>query len=209
MKSERKIIIILLLVIILFSLILIYKLNNTPKYDQKIYDQVYREYEEIISETDNKQFEENDNNLNQNNITYIKQNISGDEYKAIASINIEKINISYPIVNECTDEYLKVAPAKLFGPDPNQVGNFVVIGHNYNSNKFFSKLSKLENGDIVEITDRSKKKIKYKVYDKYEIDESDFSCMSQNTNGKIELTLITCINFKRDKRLVVKCIAEE
>ena len=44
----------------------------------------------------------------------------------------------------------------------------------------------------------------YKVYDKYIVDETDMRCTSQETNGKIELTLITCDN-DNTKRLVVKC----
>ena len=44
----------------------------------------------------------------------------------------------------------------------------------------------------------------YKVYDKYIVDATDMSCTSQETNGKIELTLITC-DKDNTKRLVVKC----
>ena len=36
----------------------------------------------------------------------------------------------------------------------------------------------------------------YYVYDKYEINDNDMSCTSQETNGKIELTLITCTSKK-------------
>ena len=44
----------------------------------------------------------------------------------------------------------------------------------------------------------------YKVYDIYIVDETDMRCTSQETNGKMELTLITCDNDNK-KRLVVKC----
>ena len=44
----------------------------------------------------------------------------------------------------------------------------------------------------------------YKVYDKYIVDETDMRCTEQETNGKIELTLITCDN-DNTKRLIVKC----
>ena len=44
----------------------------------------------------------------------------------------------------------------------------------------------------------------YKVYDTYIVDETDMSCISQETNGEIELTLITCAD-DNTKRLVVKC----
>ena len=47
-----------------------------------------------------------------------------------------------------------------------------------------------------------------KVYDKFIIDPNDNSCTSQLTNGKTEITLITCYYQPGDvhasKRLVVK-----
>ena len=46
----------------------------------------------------------------------------------------------------------------------------------------------------------------YKAYDMYIVDETDMSCTSQETNGKIELTLITCAN-DNSKRLIVICRA--
>ena len=48
----------------------------------------------------------------------------------------------------------------------------------------------------------------YKVYDKYLVDEKDMRCTDQETNGKIELTLITC-DKDSTKRLVVKCRVED
>jgi hypothetical protein len=66
---------------------------------------------------------------------------------------------------------------------------------------------KLEKDDIVELTDMYGKKLTYKVYDIYEVKQTDFSCLNQETNGNIELTLITCIKYQKNKRLIVKCIA--
>ena len=37
----------------------------------------------------------------------------------------------------------------------------------------------------------------------YEIEKNDMSCTSQNTNGKKEITLITCNNSNK-KRFIVK-----
>ena len=44
----------------------------------------------------------------------------------------------------------------------------------------------------------------YNVYDIYIVDETDMTCTNQETNGNIELTLVTCASDRR-KRLVVKC----
>lgn len=45
----------------------------------------------------------------------------------------------------------------------------------------------------------------YEVYKNYETNYDDLSCTSQETNGKREITLVTCNNIK-NKRRVVKAI---
>ena len=47
--------------------------------------------------------------------------------------------------------------------------------------------------------------VAYKVYSKEVIDENDSTCTSQLTDGKKEVTLITCTDNK-SQRLAVKCI---
>lgn len=83
-------------------------------------------------------------------------------------------------------------------------GNLVIVGHNYKNGQFFGNLKKLENGDNIFLISSKGSSEMYKVYDKYIVDETDMRCTSQETNGKIELTLITCDN-DNTKRLVVKC----
>lgn len=46
------------------------------------------------------------------------------------------------------------------------------------------------------------KKIDYSVYESYETNYDDLSCTSQETNGKRELTLITCNNIKNRRRVI-------
>ena len=62
-------------------------------------------------------------------------------------------------------------------------------------------------GDEVELTDLNNKTITYTVYNKYVVEPTDVTCTSQLTNGKKELTLITCTNYGK-QRLVVKCREE-
>ena len=54
-----------------------------------------------------------------------------------------------------------------------------------------------------EETEADNRKIEYAVYDKYEVLPEDDSCTNQNTNGKKEVTLITCTNNSK-KRVIVK-----
>ena len=130
---------------------------------------------------------------------------NGKVYNTVGIINIPSLKINYPILAKTTDAWLKVAPCKFWGPDPNEVGNLCIAGHNYRNNKFFSKISKLENGDIIEITDLSGKMIQYKVYKQYQVKPEDVSCTSQNTDGKREVTLITCTNDNK-KRVIIKAV---
>ena len=101
---------------------------------------------------------------------------------------------------------LKVSVCKFWGSEPNEVGNLCIAGHNYRNKKFFSKVPKMKNGDIIEITDLSGEKVKYKVYKKYTVDPEDVSCTSQLTNGKKIVTLITCTDDSKE-RVVVKAEA--
>ena len=134
---------------------------------------------------------------------------SGFRYSTIATINIPKINVEYPIIDgetdsvEETEALLKISPTKFWGPEPNEVGNFCIVGHNYRNSRFFSKVPTLENGDIIKITDLAGQTINYRVYNKYEVDPTDVSCTTQLTNGNKEITLITCTNDSK-LRVIVK-----
>lgn len=213
-KSEKKFICIILLFIIILSVILIIKILSDRKYDEKMYEEIYSEYYETfgenneIKENNKKDVEENKNITNttintDNNSTY-KRTTKND--KVIASIMIPKLEIIYPVIRETTDEYLKIAPCKLDGGNPNEVGNLSIIGHNYKNNEFFSKLNTLEIGDRIILEDKKGGSLTYNVYDKFEVDNDDFSCVEEIRDNKIDLTLITCTN-KDEKRFVIKSTA--
>lgn len=128
---------------------------------------------------------------------------NGNRYSAVAVVNIPRIGVNYPVLAETTEALLKVSPCKFWGPDPNEVGNFCIVGHNYRNKKFFSKVINLVVGDKIELTDLSGRTLTYKVYDKYTVDPEDVKCTSQLTNGKKEVTLITCTNDSK-QRVVIK-----
>ncbi len=159
--------------------------------------------EQIIEDNinSNESLEQNEKNA----ITSGKYTDSkGNIYSIVGVVNIPKIDVKYPIIAETTDELLKVSICKFWGASPNEVGNLCLIGHNYKNSKFFSKIPTLLIDDIVEITDLSGKTLQYKVYDIYTVDPSDTSCTSQLTQGKKEVTLITCTDDTK-QRVVVKC----
>ena len=133
----------------------------------------------------------------------------------LKSLSIPKINVEYPIVDgesdseAETEELLRMSPVKFHGPDINTVGNYCIVGHNYRNSRFFSKVPTLVNGDIIQITDfADNSTVEYEVYDKYVVDPTDVSCTSQNTDGRREITLITCTDDSK-QRVIVKARAIE
>lgn len=142
-------------------------------------------------------------NLNLATATEKYETASGT-YDIIGRITIPKIGVDYPIFSETTDQLLKISICKFHGGNPNEVGNLCLAGHNYRNNKFFSKVDTLVIGDIIEITDLSKRKIQYEIYDIHTVDPSDRRDTTQLTNGKKEVTLITCTDDTK-QRIIVKC----
>ena len=134
--------------------------------------------------------------------------VDGITYSVDSFITIPKIDISYPVLSDTSDELLEISvnrywpePNKL---KPNEVGNYCIVGHNYRNGKMFGRLSELEDGDIVQLEDTTGRTLQYQVYRKYVVEPTDTTCTSQLTNGRKELTLITCTNYGT-QRLIVKC----
>ncbi len=134
---------------------------------------------------------------------------NGDAYISLATVYIPSLNIKYPVLQpdeqtlESIEKTLKISPCKFYGPEVNTIGNFCIVGHNYRNTKFFSKVPNMESGDVIELTGVNGSKVQYKVYDKYVVTPDDVTCTDQRTNGRREITLITCTN-NSEKRWIVK-----
>ena len=124
-------------------------------------------------------------------------------YDIVGIIEIPKINIEYPIINQTSDETMALSITKFWGNNVNDIGNFTMAGHNYFDGTMFSNTNKLNIEDIIKMTDLDGKTIEYKVFDKYIIDPNDVKCVQSVKENTREITLITCING-RNNRLVVK-----
>ena len=130
---------------------------------------------------------------------------SGKNYTSEAIFSYPRLNINYPVLDKTSTYLLTVSLNKYWGPAPNEVGNYCIVGHNYTSGKMFGKLKNAQKGDEVKLTDiKTYTTVTYKIYDIYVIEPTDVSCTSQLTNGKRELTLLTCTNHGK-QRLCVKC----
>ena len=185
---------ILIIIIVICSIFIKGTFNNTKDYDQETYAEVYEEMNIIEHSID----------FNGEDVKYLS---NGEEVKTnlvIGIVNIPSLNAKYPIIYKTTDEYLKMAPTKLSGVDPNQVGNCCIIGHNYENNLFFSRIDELKADDIVKVTSKNGEEKEYKVFSSYECEADDWSCSDSIQLNRRELTLVTCTN-KKDKRYIVKC----
>ena len=96
-----------------------------------------------------------------------------ENYEVKGIIEIPKNGIEYPILSQVTKRSLELAVAILWGPGLNEVGNTVILGHNYRNGLFFSDNGKLSNGDKILITDQSGTTITYIIYKIEERDPDD------------------------------------
>lgn len=129
---------------------------------------------------------------------------NNEEYKSEAILKISSLGLEYPVLSQTSEELLKISLNKYWGPNPNDIGNYCIVGHNYKNGKMFGNLSKMEIGDTATLQAIGGKDVIYEVYDKYVVEPEDVSCTSQLTGGRRELTLITCTNYGT-QRLVLKC----
>lgn len=124
-------------------------------------------------------------------------------YTVIAKLEVPKIELETYVISEYSEEALSISVTKFYGGNPNEVGNFCIAGHNYITKNMFHDLKKLSNGDEIIVTDLSGNKVRYRVYLVEIVDPNETNCLSQITNGKVEVTLITCTTDS-SKRIIVK-----
>ncbi len=128
-------------------------------------------------------------------------------YGVIGKIEIPSINLEYLILDRATPTSIELSVAYLYGVQPNEIGNMVIVGHNYRNGSFFGNNDKLQIGDKVYITDNSGTRIKYNIYNMYETSPDDSDYMERDTNGKREVSLSTCTDNSK-ARLVIWAVEE-
>lgn len=127
------------------------------------------------------------------------------EEEVIGIIEIEAIDIRYPVLEGTGNSQIKYAIGHM--PETAELGekgNCVLCGHNGSRNgMFFTNLNKLSAGDKVKITDKNGEIHMYEVTETYIIDPYDNTV--KNQSDEEILTLLTCAN-KGTKRFVCRCI---
>lgn len=144
-------------------------------------------------------------NSSSNEIQSFKDDIENSHI--IGILEIPKINVYYPVFSTYDDELLKICPCKFYGPNPGKVGNLCIAGHNYDNNKFFSKITELAVDDKIIIYNNSNDKFSYSVFDIYEVKFDDLSPVYSYDKTSRQLTLITCNNLNNN-RIIVKAISD-
>ena len=121
-------------------------------------------------------------------------------YKVLGKIKISKIDVEQYILDSTDEKALKNGVGKLNGGTLNSIGNFVIVGHNYD--KIFKRLPELKVDDEFIIVDKKMNETTYKIKDISRVDPDDLTPLL-TTIGKTEVTLITCEDGAT-KRLIVK-----
>lgn len=125
-------------------------------------------------------------------------------YPVMARLEIEKIGLELPVIAELSDEALKTAPCLYAGPGtPEDVGNIVIVGHNYRNDSHFGRLDELEAGAVVQLTDMYGEVYDYEIYDIQTIAPDGVAAL-EDYEGERGLALITCTTGGKN-RLLVKC----
>ncbi len=124
-------------------------------------------------------------------------------YAVCARLQIPAIELETYVLKEYSIQALNVSVTKFWGANPNQIGNFCVAGHNFVRKNMFRNLKKLVVGDKIIVTDNSVGIVEYEVYDIFQVNPKEVDCLDQETNGKREITLITCTTDSK-KRIIVK-----
>lgn len=217
----------ILTTVIVIAVVVIFAVIGFWGYDIYKRNKVNREAKAAVNELDNQIADRSIKGIGKGNlventnldVNAVELNITGNDtadesfdprkakvtYKGftmLGKIEIPKISLSLPVLDRATARSMEVSVGVAYGPGLNQVGNTVIMGHNYRNGTFFANLYKLEVGDPIYITDNSGTKLKYTAYNIYETSSSDFSYASRDTAGKREVSLSTCTDDVQNRLIV-------
>lgn len=173
-------------------------------YIEKGAEEAVAQFEDLVGDGNSSTNKDDINGINDEDESTTSSNgkTTYKGFNVVATIQIPKINLKYPVLEKVTKKSLETSVAWLYGPGLNEIGNNVIIGHNYRNGTMFSNVKKLENGDAIYITDLSGRKVKYIVYKIYRTSGDDASYMTRNTKGKREISLSTCTDDSKARTIV-------
>lgn len=187
-SNKGKIALGIIFIIIILTLFIILKFKNQEQDNNNVTPQ-----EEVTSEQENVisvELEDQTAVKTDEIVPVDDMPKSMGKYTVVGKIVIDKINVEKYILDKTTNNSLDLAVTKFRGPEINTVGNFCITGHNYKN--IFKRLRELKVGDEFYLVGKDGRKVTYVIYHIETIDPVNEECLEQNTNGKREVTLITC-----------------
>lgn len=174
-------------------------------YGQNKTDELTQQFEEILEEKANEEAESEEEKENNTEATLSEDDAAlFAEGEVIAILEIEGLDIRYPVVEGCSATNLNYAIGHMSETaNVGEKGNCVLAGHNGSRyGEFFTHLNQVKKGDVVTLLDREAVLHRYEVKDYFVVGPYDNSIRTQGEDE--ELTLFTCAE-KGTKRFVVKC----
>lgn len=192
-KIGKKLIII---GISLITLSLIMSIHNI--YEEDLAGKKSANILNIMKETIEENIEENTQQIN----SEIKEetpkktiNIKGYDY--IGTISIPTLNIELPVMSEYDYDRLKISPCRYYGNI--YTNDLIICAHSYKTH--FKNIDKLNQNDLIIITDITGEKYIYEVLEIEILKPTDVSKMIDN---EFDLTLYTCTNDGLN-RITIRC----
>ncbi len=192
---------IILIVIINITFYTIYNYYQENKIQEKQNNFIQEDFFNTAKNENSQKYEKTNNKESKNTNLYIPQKYKG--YEVSAKLKIEKLKIDTYVLKEYSKSAMETCVTKYFGPNPNEIGNYCIAGHNYIRKNMFSELKKLNIGDQISLTDNFHGEVCYEIYDKYKVKPTQNEVLSQKTNGEKHITLITCSDYSK-KRIIIK-----
>ena len=192
--NKSRVIINFILVILIFGIITYLRIETNS--EKNIKQANNYEVKNVVTST---------NNIKENEKVYSKEEVIKEYkgYEVDSKLEIPKIELETYILKDFSKETLNMSVTKFWGCKPNTIGNYCIAGHNFKNKNMFHDLKKLKRNDNLFILDNKVGKVEYEVYDVYKVFPEDTSCLEQETNGKKEVTLITCTSDS-EERIIVK-----
>ena len=201
--SRRKVFAALLIVvgILFFAIPIVYHYTGMRETEKltKEFEQNLEEVQEDETEMEETGEEETEAAISEADAAIFAE---GD---VIAILEIEALDIRYPVVEGCSSSNLNKAIGHMSETGRiGEKGNCVLCGHNGSRyGEFFTNLNKVSIGDIVILLDTDGVRHSYEVTETFVVGPFDNSIRTQGERE--ELTLFTCAE-KGTKRFVVKCV---
>lgn len=122
-----------------------------------------------------------------------------DGHYYIGILEIPSLQLSLPINEQWSYDYLKISPCCYYGSF--YKNNMVIAGHNYS--RHFNKIKKLRSGSEVYFIDVEGYQYHYQVMNIEVLEENENEYLIQE-NDEWDLSLFTC-NYNGEKRVVLRC----